>query len=105
MVTERQKSEKGEIGYKTHAFDGRLIIVGFRSFLRDQQVYQERPEISNEHTGCSMKTISLCETIERKSEEESQYHHGFPPHFERQPQYEEIIQVRANEVVERWNIV
>ena len=54
-----------------HAFCRRFVVVGFCAFLRDQDIDEEGPDISNEHTGCSMKPVLELESIQRKPNKET----------------------------------
>src|SRR5437868_7250405 len=84
----------------THTFDGRFLIVGVCSFLRDEQVDQERSQVSDQHTSRRMKSIIQTEAIHGKAQGECGDHQPCASHTEWQPKNKKEINIRSHHLVQ-----
>ena len=100
-MDECKHAGENEIRKKSaHTFKGRFFVVGIGTFLRNEQVYQERADVCYKHTGRCMKTRVMAETIQGESQCKGNQHLQASLHAEGHPQNEQEIQVRSYHLVQ-----
>jgi hypothetical protein len=102
------KNQDGDVNQirqsSSHAFNGRLFIVGISPFLGYQQVDNEWSYIRHQHTGSSVKTRKMTEGIKRHAQSKRNHHQPRTTDAKGEPENKYEIQIGCDHPV-KMNLV